>query len=118
MQTIACALFASSEQELQRLYDDLQEVFRRDGMLISVEKTKASVYRAWITPSEWLEPQVTHPDGTVAQESLAFKCLGQLKERRGATKEVTVRLAAVHDTWRQLKGKIFRCRGIPVKLRV
>ena len=73
-----CVLFASSEQELQRLYDDLQEVFRRDGMLISVEKTEASVYRAWTTPTEWLEPQVTHPDGTVAQESLAFKYLGQL----------------------------------------
>ena len=41
-------------------------MFKRDGMLISVEKTEASVYRAWVSPSEWLAPQVMHIDGDPA----------------------------------------------------
>ena len=48
-----CALFAESGQELQHLYDELLEAFRRDGMHISISKTGASVYRAWVSPTEW-----------------------------------------------------------------
>ena len=44
-----CALFASSEADLQTLYTSLAEVFKVEGMLISLSKTEASVY--------WLRPQ-------------------------------------------------------------
>ena len=49
-----CALFASSEADLQALYSTLAEVFKAEGMLISVSKNEASVYRAWINATEWL----------------------------------------------------------------
>ena len=112
------ALLASSEGELQHLYDELQEVFRRDGMLISIEKTEAAAYRVWVTPETWLEPQVTHPDGTPVKENLAFKYLGQLKERRGARREVAARLQGPAEAWRLLKNKLFRCKRLPVELRL
>lgn len=113
-----CAIFATSEHEIQRLYDELQVVFRRDGMHISIEKTEASIYITWISPAEWLEPQVTHHDGTTVKESLASKYLGQRKERRGADKEVGSRLGGPLVAWRPLKGKIFRNKNLPVALRI
>ena len=61
---------------------------------------------------------MTHPDGTNVQESLAFKYLGQLKERQGAHKEVSARIAGPLETWRTLKGKIFRCKRLAVALRI
>ena len=41
-----CALFASSEADLQALYSTLAEVFKAEEMLISLSKTEASTYRA------------------------------------------------------------------------
>ena len=52
-----CALFASSEADLQALYTSLAEVFKAEGMLISLSMAEASVYRAWINASEWLDPK-------------------------------------------------------------
>ena len=75
-----CALFASSEADLQVLYKSLAEVFKAEGMLISLSKTEASVYRAWINASEWLDPKIYHTDGTKVKEATAFKYLGQRKE--------------------------------------
>ena len=60
-------------QELQHLSNELHEVFKRDGMLISREKTEASAYRAWVSAAVWLTPQVTHADGSLVKESVAFK---------------------------------------------
>ena len=111
-------LLASSEQEVQHLYDELQEMFRRDGMLIGIVKTEASLYTAWLGAKEWLEPQFTHPDGTLVQESLAFRYLSQVKERQGAKQEVGARIHGPCETWRLLKGKIFRNRRFAVQLRV
>ena len=56
-----CALFASSEADLQALYTSLAEVFKAEGMLISLSKTEASVYEAWINASEWLDTIQTEP---------------------------------------------------------
>lgn len=50
-------------------------------MHISIEKTEASAYRAWVSASEWLALQVTHGDGSWVKESVGFKHLGQ-KEKR------------------------------------
>ena len=75
-----CALFASSEADLQTLYTSLAEVFKAEGMLISLSKTEASVFRAWINASEWLDPKIYHTDGTKVKEATAFKYLGQRKE--------------------------------------
>ena len=87
-----CALFASSEADLQVLYSTLTEVSKAEGMLISLSKIEASVYRAWINASEWLDPKIYHEDGTKVQEARAFKYLGQRKERKGAQPEVNVRI--------------------------
>ena len=38
-----CALLAPSEADLQTLYTSLAEVFKAEGMLISLSKTEASV---------------------------------------------------------------------------
>ena len=61
-------------------------------MLISLSKTEASVYRAWINASEWLDPNIFHTDGIKVKEATAFKYLGQRKERKGARTEVNVRI--------------------------
>ena len=34
-----CALFAETEQDLQHLYDEFQEVLRRDEINVSISKT-------------------------------------------------------------------------------
>ena len=39
-----CVLFASSEADLQALQTTLEEVFKAEGILISLSKTEASVY--------------------------------------------------------------------------
>ena len=90
------------------------EVFKRDGMPISIEKTEASVYRAWASASEWLDPQLYHADGTKVKETTAFKYLGQYKERQGARKEVDVRIGDANSAWHLLKAKLFRCKNLGV----
>ena len=113
-----CALFASSEADLQVLYTSLTEVFKAEGMLTSLSKTEASVYRAWINASEWLDPKIYPTDGTKVKEATAFKYLGQRKERRGALSEVNVRIGDAHSAWQTLKVKIFRNRRLSVQLRI
>ena len=113
-----CVLFASSEADLQVLYSTLAEVFKAEGMLISISKTEASVYRAWVNASTWLEPNLTHEDGTKVQEARAFKYLGQRKERKGAQTEVNVRIGDANAAWQALKTKIFHNRRLSVQLRI
>ena len=113
-----CALFASSEADLHMLYTSLAEVFKAEGMLISLSKTEASVYRAWNNASEWLVPKIYHTDGTQVRAATAFKYLGQRKERKGARTEVTVRVADAISTCHLLKTKLFRNKRPPVKLRI
>jgi hypothetical protein len=79
----------------------------RDGMCISRTKTESSVYRAWVSATEWLAPKITQSNGTWVQESVDFKYPGQKKERQGAHKEVAARLGGALATWKQLKGKLF-----------
>ena len=67
------ALFASSEADLQALYSMLAEVLRSEGMLISLSKTVASVYRAWVDAFEWLNPKLYHGDGAKVKEATALK---------------------------------------------
>jgi len=88
-----CVLFAFSEADLHTLYTSLAEVLKADGILISLSKTAASVYRAWINASEGLEFKIYHTDGTKVKEATAFKYLGQRKEKKGGRTEVNVRIA-------------------------
>ena len=113
-----CVLFASSEADLQALYSTLAEVFKAEGMLLSLSKTVASVYRAWINASEWLDPKIYHADGSKLKEARAFKRLGQRKERRGAQSEVNVRMGDATSAGQQLKTKITRNKRPSVKLRI
>ena len=68
--------------------------------------------------SFWLNPGISHYGGTEFQESLAFKYLGQPKERQGVHKEVSARIAGPAEVWRTLKGKNFRCKRIDLSIRV
>ena len=111
-----CVLFASSEADLQTLYTSLAEVFKAEGMLISLSKTEASVSRAWINASERLDPKIFHTDGTKVNAAIALKYLGQRKERKGARTEVNVRVADVVSAWHLLKHKLFRNKRLCVKL--
>ena len=47
-----CAMLASSEAYLQSSYLTLAEVSKAEGVLTSMSKTKASVYRACIKPGD------------------------------------------------------------------
>ncbi len=55
------------------MYSTLAEEFKADGMLISSAKTGASVYRAWISASDWLDSQLDHAHGAKVKETIAFK---------------------------------------------
>ena len=114
----ACALFASSEDDLQALCTTLAQVYKTEGMRISLSKTEASVYRAWINASEWLDPKIYHADGTKVNEASAFKYLGQRKGRRGAQSEVNVGIGDANSAWQSFKAKIFRNRRLSVELRI
>ena len=74
-----CSLFASSEEDLQASYTPLAEVSKAEGLLISRSKTEASVHRAWIIASEWLDTKTLHPDDAKVKEATALKYLGQRK---------------------------------------
>ena len=100
------------------LYTSLAEDFKAEGMLISLSKTEASVYRAWINASESFDPKIYHTDGTKVKEATASKYLGQRKERRGARTEVNVRIVDAVSAWDSFKNKLFRNKRLSVKLRI
>lgn len=114
----ACARFASSGHEPQQLYDESQEVSTRGGMRISLDRTEASAYRAWVSATGWLGPQVIHLGGTLVKGSTARRHLGQVKGRRGATQEIDARIGSGVDTWRGPKGETIRTKPLPVQLRI
>ena len=113
-----CALFASTEADLQMLYTTLAEFFEAEGMPLSLSKPEASAYQAWINASEWLDPKTHHADGTPVHEATAFKYLGQRRQRKGARPEVNVRVADATSAWHLDKTKLFRNKRLSVKLRI
>ena len=68
-----CALCGSSEAELQPRYNVLAEVFAAGGLLVSISKTEASVYRPWISASGLLDAKPYHADWSKVEESTTFE---------------------------------------------
>ena len=109
-------LLATSEDTLQGMYDILEEELCKAGLSISPTKTEAQRFLRGrgTEPKQPLLPQVfPYFEVTPFPETVAFKYLGQRKERHCSVQaELTARISSAIHAFSSLRRSIFCNRAI------
>jgi hypothetical protein len=116
-------LTATSETDLQQIYDTVEAALRENNMIVSLDKTEVMKFQRTpgIGPQVLLGPQIRSSDmgEHLFIEAHTFKYLGQRKQRGNCiSAEITARIQSATAVYLALRRRIFCHRGIPRHTRI